>query len=72
MLDVQNLCKSFDKKPFLTELTFQVAAGECLVLLGRNGAGKTLLLNIRISNQTVWLNRHRAASLLRVLLLLQT
>ena len=46
MLDVQNLCKSFDKKPFLTELTFQVAAGGCLVLLGRNGAGKTLLLNI--------------------------
>ena len=46
MLDVQNLCKSFDKKPFLTELTFQVAAGECLVLLGRNGVGKTLLLSI--------------------------
>lgn len=46
MLNVQNLCKSFDKKPFLTELTFQVAAGECLVLLGRNGTGKTLLLNI--------------------------
>ena len=46
MLDVQNLCKSFKKKPFLTELTFQVAAGECLVLIGRNGAGKTLLLNI--------------------------
>ena len=46
MLDVRNLCKSFDKKPFLTELTFQVADGECLILLGRNGAGKTLLLNI--------------------------
>ena len=46
MLDVQNLCKSFDKHPFLTELTFQVAAGECLVLLGQNGSGKTLLLNI--------------------------
>lgn len=46
VLDVQNLCKSFDKQPFLTELTFQVAAGECLILLGRNGAGKTLLLNI--------------------------
>lgn len=46
MLDVQNLCKSFDKKPFLTELTFQMTAGECLVLLGRNGTGKTLLINI--------------------------
>ena len=31
---------------FLRELTFQVAVGECLVLLGKNGAGKTLLLNI--------------------------
>ena len=46
MLDVQNLCKSIDKKPFLTDLTFQVAAGESLILLGGNGAGKTLLLNI--------------------------
>ncbi|MDE0636798.1 MAG: ABC transporter ATP-binding protein [Candidatus Poribacteria bacterium] len=46
MLDVQNLSKSIDKKPFLSELTFQVAAGESLILLGRNGAGKTLLLNI--------------------------
>ena len=46
MLDVQNLCKSFDKKPFFTNLTFQVAPGKCLVLLGRNGTGKTLLLNI--------------------------
>ena len=46
MLEVQNLSKSFDKKPVLTELTFQVAAGECLVLLGKNGSGKTLLLNI--------------------------
>ena len=47
MLDVQNLCKSFDKKPFLLkELTFQVSAGACLVLLGKNGSGKTLLLNI--------------------------
>ncbi len=46
MLEVQNLSKSFDKKSILTELTFQVAAGECLVLLGKNGSGKTLLLNI--------------------------
>ncbi len=42
MLDVQNLCK----EPHLTELTFQVENGECLALLGKNGAGKTLLLNL--------------------------
>lgn len=46
MLDVQSLCKSLDNKPVLKELTFQVGYGECLILLGRNGAGKTLLLNI--------------------------
>ena len=42
MLDVQNLCKD----PHLTELTFQVESGECLALLGKNGAGKTLLLDL--------------------------
>ena len=42
MLDVQNLCK----EPYLTTLTFQVESGECLALLGKNGAGKTLLLNL--------------------------
>jgi len=46
LLDVQNLCISIDNKPFLTELSFQVAAGESLILLGKNGVGKTLLLNI--------------------------
>ncbi len=46
MLDVQNLSKSIDKKPFFSDLTFQVAAGDSLILLGRNGTGKTLLLSI--------------------------
>ncbi len=46
MLDVQYLSKSFDKKPLLSELTFRVATGESLILLGENGAGKTLLINI--------------------------
>ncbi len=46
MLHVQNLSKSFGKTPVLQELTFEIAAGGCLVLLGRNGTGKTLLLNI--------------------------
>lgn len=46
MLDVLNLSKSINKKTILSDLTFQVSVGEILILLGRNGAGKTLLLNI--------------------------
>ena len=46
VLDVQNLSKSIGKKPFLSDLTFQVGTGESLILLGENGAGKTLLINI--------------------------
>ena len=34
------------KKPFLSGLTFHVAAGESLILIGENGSGKTLLINI--------------------------
>ena len=46
MLDVYNLSKIIDKKTILSDLTFQVDAGESLIVLGRNGSGKTLLLNI--------------------------
>lgn len=46
MLDVQNLSKTIDKKTVLSDLTFQVDKGESLIILGRNGSGKTLLLNI--------------------------
>jgi len=46
VLDVQNLCKSFGKQLLFTELTFQMESGECLILLGGNGSGKTVLLNI--------------------------
>lgn len=46
MLDVQNLCKSIAKKVILEDLSFSVSTGEFLILLGGNGEGKTLLLNI--------------------------
>ncbi|MBI1930876.1 ABC transporter ATP-binding protein [Candidatus Poribacteria bacterium] len=46
MIRVQELCKSFQRKPILTELTFQLDGGERLALLGVNGSGKTLLLKI--------------------------
>ncbi|MBB17754.1 hypothetical protein CMK22_21005 [Candidatus Poribacteria bacterium] len=46
MLDVQNLSKVSGKKSLLTGLTFRLDAGNRLGILGRNGSGKTLLIEI--------------------------
>jgi ABC-2 type transport system ATP-binding protein len=44
MLEVHGLAKRYGDVLALRELTVRVAEGECLVLLGRNGAGKTTAL----------------------------
>ncbi len=41
MLEVVALQKSFDGKPAVSGVSFQVQAGECFGLLGPNGAGKS-------------------------------
>ncbi len=46
MIHVQELCKSFQQKPILTDLNFHLDAGDRLALLGPNGSGKTLLVKI--------------------------
>ena len=46
MIHVQELCKSFQQKPILTNLNFHLDAGDRLALLGPNGSGKTLLIKI--------------------------
>ena len=46
MIHVQELCKSFQHKPILTNLNFRLEAGDRLALLGPNGSGKTLLIKI--------------------------
>lgn len=43
-LKVEGLSKSFDGKPVLQNINFQLATGEILAILGRSGAGKTTLL----------------------------
>ena len=44
MLEVHNLAKRYGDVLALRELTVRVGEGQCLILLGRNGAGKTTAL----------------------------
>ena len=46
MIHVQELCKSFQQKPILSDLNFRLEAGDRMALLGPNGSGKTLLIKI--------------------------
>lgn len=46
MLKVENISKSFDGRRVLDSVSFSVAPGEAVGLLGSNGAGKTTLLRI--------------------------
>ena len=45
-LDVQNVWKYYGDFPALRNISFSVAPGSAVALLGRNGAGKTTLLKI--------------------------
>jgi ABC-2 type transport system ATP-binding protein len=46
MLEVKDICKSYGKKEVLKNINLKVEKGEIVCLLGKNGAGKTSLLNI--------------------------
>lgn len=41
MLEVQNLCAWYGKAQILFDVSLGVGAGECVALMGRNGAGKS-------------------------------
>ena len=43
---MEKICKSFGANNVLTEVNFQLDAGEICALLGENGAGKSTLMNI--------------------------
>ncbi|HEX2941256.1 MAG TPA: ABC transporter ATP-binding protein, partial [Rhodopila sp.] len=46
LLKVENLSRSFGGLRAVSDVTFQVAAGEILGIIGPNGAGKTTLFNL--------------------------
>lgn len=46
MLEVQHICKGFNSKTVLTDISFQLETRETLVILGPSGCGKTTLLHL--------------------------
>ena len=46
MLEVKNLCKEFNNRPILKDISFTLKDGEIMTIVGPSGAGKTPLLRI--------------------------
>ena len=44
MIEVKNLSKSFGEKGVLLDLNFSVAHGQSVAIVGKSGAGKSVLL----------------------------
>lgn len=45
MLTISNLTAKINDKEILSDISFQVAAGQCLLITGHNGSGKSTLLH---------------------------
>lgn len=52
MLEVKNLCKEFNNRPILKDISFTLKDGEIMTIVGPSGAGKTTLLRIIASLET--------------------
>ena len=46
MLELRNLVKAYEGKPLLRDITFNVAEGETVCLLGASGSGKSTILKM--------------------------
>ncbi|MFN2501770.1 MAG: ABC transporter ATP-binding protein [Pyrinomonadaceae bacterium] len=70
MLSARNITVRYDDRPVLSDVSFDLEAGEAVVLLGANGAGKTTLLRaingtIRIDAGEIVLNDRSLSSMSR-------
>ncbi len=46
LITVNNLCMDFEGKKVLKNISFEIAEGEILGIIGRSGAGKTVLMHL--------------------------
>ena len=46
LLECKNLCKSYDEKQVLKDVNLKIPKGKIIVLLGKNGTGKTTLIKL--------------------------
>ncbi len=46
LITVENLCMDFDGTKVLKNISFEIAEGEILGIIGRSGAGKTVLIHL--------------------------
>jgi methyl coenzyme M reductase system, component A2 len=46
LITVENLCMDFDGTKVLKNISFEIAEGEILGIIGRSGAGKTVLMHL--------------------------
>ena len=44
MISVKNLYKEFDNRPVLEDISIDYKPGECSLIIGASGSGKTVLL----------------------------
>jgi ATP-binding cassette subfamily F protein uup len=53
VLTAENLCKKFRDQVVLEQVSFALRSGERIALVGKNGIGKTTLLEIITGKQSV-------------------
>lgn len=46
LIEIKNLCKGYDRRAVLTDLSFNVEEGDYLYIVGENGTGKTTLMKL--------------------------